>query len=659
MPAWQSPIDVAEGSHSANDPADLAMDAKGDTLLVWVQNSGTSSVIEAAWRPAGGAFNAPVRLSPPSVKAFSPTVAMDEQGDATVAWQSYYNPAHVVEVAWRPAGGVFSTLAKPLGGEESEDPVVAMDSRGDATVAWVLFNGVFGIVEAASRPAGGTFGKPVELSAYEMNAKELAIAMDPQDDTAIAWILNKSLPKSEPPYLVQIATRYAGAGFGAPTEFHLDHDYFPAVAMDSRGDATVVWGREDQGSETETIEASTRTAVSGGFEAPVVIAKHSSTLETSEVAHEVAMNAAGDTTVAWGSRRSVVGVATRPAGGSFNQAVELSSPNLYGGLPAVAMDDRGDSVVVWAGTGEAGSFPLGSTAQAGGMFGAPVFLSNAGDLTKPEIGLVQPVSVAMDAQGDAVSAWMSSNGTKDILQVAGYQATGPELEALQAPTEGQSGAALAFSVSPLSVWSTIASTTWSWGDGSPDTSGTSVTHMFDAPGTYQVSVSATDALGNVTDATSAITIQASPPTIQIPPIILPVPPPQRKTKIPQAIVSAFTPLFATRASNGGSTLGLLVGIAAVRGARDGDTILVRCIAGCQRPLREIVHVRRHHNARGAITISPPLLLHRATRIEIELLARGHVARFVQYRFSRTPRGVIAQIARKGCLSSTGRPRVCP
>jgi hypothetical protein len=658
-PGWTDPIDVAEGNHSADDSAEVAMDAKGDTMLVWAQSNGANTVIEADWRPAGGAFGTPVTLSLPSVNSYNPTVAMDPQGDVTVAWLSFFDAHKVVDIAWRPAGGVFSsTSAKPLINEESEPPVVAMDSLGDTTVAWVVYNGGYGVVEAASRPAGGTFGKPVELSTSGLNATVPAIAMDPRGDTTIAWILNNSIPKPEPPYLTQVATQDAGASFGAPTEFHLNHDYYPSVAMDSRGDTTVVWGRYEEAHELETTEVSTRTAGSESFEEPVVIySKPSSEVEARTTQYKVAMDGAGDTTIAWASHFSGMRVSTRPAGGSFSEAIVLSSPNLVAEQAAVAMDEQGDSVVAWAGAGEAGHFPLGSTKPAGGAFSTPVFLSSTGDLASPEIGLISPVSVAIDAQGDAVSAWMSSNGTRDVFQVAGYQATGPELEALEAPAEGQTDTALAFSVSPLSLWSTIASTTWSWGDGSTNTSGTSVTHAFNAPGAYHVSVSATDAFGNLTNATRTITIQASP-AIHVNPKTTLIPP-KSKPKAREAVVSAFTPLFVTKAEIGGSTLGLFVGIASVGGARPGDTIVVRCIAGCQRPLHEIVHVRKHHHSHRTISISPPLLVYRTTRIEIDLLAHGRVARFVQYHFVRTGNTLIAHPTHKGCLSSTRRPRSCP
>jgi hypothetical protein len=623
-------------------------------MLVWVQAKGENSTIEAAWRPAGGAFSAPVKLSSPSVSHnYFPVIAMDPRGDATAAWLSWHPSPNVVEAASRPAGGTFGepTTLSSVGGEADAPPLVVMDPQGDAKVAWVLYNGVLGLPEVASRPAGGAFGKSVKLTEENLDVVSPAIAMDPQGDTAIAWAASVYEGIFSRPTMIEIATQPAGASLGAPIRFPLGKADQPAVAMDSRGDITVVWSHYTTGHVT--IEASTRTASSEGFETPVVLSQSPvSEAEEYEIQPKVAMDAAGDTTVVWRGAGAGVKVATREAGGSFAAPIELDSPNLFGDLPMVAMDDRGDGTVVWGGRGEAGNFPLASTMPAGGAFGATAFLSNATDLLNS--GPV-PVNVALDSRGDAVSAWTSTDGTKDVYHVAGYQASGPQLEALQAPTEGQVGAALAFSVSPLSVWSTVASTTWSWGDSSPDTSGTGVTHMYGVPGTYQITVSATDALGNVTNTTRTVTIKPIPGG---PPPNPPEPPPRPKLMVPPAVVSAFTPLFATRASNNSSTLGLLVEIAAVRGARNGDTIVVRCVAGCQRTLRETVHVRRHHNAHGAIVITPPLVLRRSTRIEIELLERGHIARYVQYRFVRTRRGVIAYVTRKGCLSPTGQRRAC-
>jgi uncharacterized membrane protein len=62
--------------------------------------------------------------------------------------------------------------------------------------------------------------------------------------------------------------------------------------------------------------------------------------------------------------------------------------------------------------------------------------------------------------------------------------------------------------SPFDVWSAPVAVSWSFGDGASAT-GTSVTHAYAHPGTYTVSVTATDAAGNTTSDSGSITV--SPP----------------------------------------------------------------------------------------------------------------------------------------------------
>ena len=408
--------------------------------------------------------------------------------------------------------------------------------------------------------------------------------------------------------------------------------------MDSRGDTTVVWTRYDTESATAYIETSTRTTSTGEFTEPTTIwTAPSSYEEASKIQPKIAMDSSGETTIAWASHEGVR-ISTGPPGGPFGKAIGLHNPLVTEDGPAVVMDSRGDAVAVWELKSEAsGRFALGSTAPAGEAFGTPVYISSAG-LSMPEIPS-SPLSVAIDSHGDAASAWVADEGEHEVVQVAGYQAQGPRLDALLAPSEGQMDSALAFSVSPLSVWSTVASTTWSWDDGTPDTTGTTVTHTFEASGTYQITVRASDAFGNTTTTTHIITIQTAPLTTHTPT------PTQNTTQAsprlphtttPRSVVSTFTPLFATRASTNGQTLGLLVQIAAIRGVHTGEKIVIRCIAGCRSKLHETIHIR-HHNTHSTIPITPPLVLNSSTRIEIQLSAPGHSTRYVQYRFNHTKR----------------------
>jgi PKD repeat protein len=66
---------------------------------------------------------------------------------------------------------------------------------------------------------------------------------------------------------------------------------------------------------------------------------------------------------------------------------------------------------------------------------------------------------------------------------------------------------LSFSVSPLDVWSSLALTTWSFGDAAT-AEGVTVSHAYSNPGVYQVGVTSTDAVGNSASSTAKVTVFA-------------------------------------------------------------------------------------------------------------------------------------------------------
>ncbi len=119
--------------------------------------------------------------------------------------------------------------------------------------------------------------------------------------------------------------------------------------------------------------------------------------------------------------------------------------------------------------------------------------------------------VALDGQGDAAAAWSAFNGGFYLAEAAGFDAAGPAIGALSIPSSGGAGQTLAFSVSAADVWSPLGATTWSFGDGQ-SASGTGVTHAYAKAGSYNVTVSTADVLGNATTAGGVVPISGTPAT---------------------------------------------------------------------------------------------------------------------------------------------------
>lgn len=123
------------------------------------------------------------------------------------------------------------------------------------------------------------------------------------------------------------------------------------------------------------------------------------------------------------------------------------------------------------------------------------------------------------------------------------------------------------------------------------------------------------------------------------------------------LVAAFSPSFATRANLMGRSLGVLLGIPSITGIRAGSTVTIRCRHACSRRLKVVRHVGKH-DLRRPIRLRRVLVLRRRTIVQISVSQRGHVGRFVEYRFKRTRLGVVPYVAGRGCLGPNGVHETC-
>jgi FG-GAP repeat len=123
-------------------------------------------------------------------------------------------------------------------------------------------------------------------------------------------------------------------------------------------------------------------------------------------------------------------------------------------------------------------------------------------------------------------------------------------------------------------------------------------------------------------------------------------------------VGSFTPLLLLRAAIGKKGLGELVGVAGIRGVADGATVLLRCVAGCAHRLEVRIPVGRAVDARRRHMVAP-LVLGRATELEVAVSQPGRVTRFARYRFVRRAGSLRVLVASTGCRIANSRRAVCP
>jgi hypothetical protein len=495
-PAWlpDTPISVDAASES------VAVDAAGDTFIAY-QVSG-SLEIDLVTRPAGGSFGAPLKLSENGVLAAAPSIAVDAAGDAVIAWDQIslvdskvvYKPA----AATRSSSGVITPLGvlDSAGAENMVvSPKAAENAAGAAVIAWVPSS--TNAVEAVTRGAAGqAFGSETgDLGDTATPIGRMSDAVDSAGNDVLA---------------------FEGAGQAWILSGH-DGSWDTSPQQVSNGAATQISGVNLAVAGTQVLLAWTqgepaevfasRGTIADGLTLPVDLSDASQ----SSVEPSVATDPAGDAVVAWQAPPAVgnisdIRASVSLAGAPFplpTETAKLAEVADFGGRTSTVMGPTGQAIVTWISSAAANLISAGTSWTPAGGFTPVKTLSAPGE----EDELFQ--SDAADPLGDDLATWLNRSGT---VEVAVYDAAPPSLSAPTIPANATVGVPASFSIaSPLDVWSPPVTVNWNFGDGG-GTSGDSVTHTYAQAGTFPITVTAIDAIGNATTQSGSITVAASTST---------------------------------------------------------------------------------------------------------------------------------------------------
>ncbi|HEX4114923.1 MAG TPA: PKD domain-containing protein [Solirubrobacteraceae bacterium] len=496
---WLSPADLSEAGQSAGSPQ-VAIDGQGGITAAWSRADGGNYEAQATFRPAGGSWQTPVALSEAGYNAGEVQVAADPAGEVVAVWDTFPPAsARTIQVAVKsPLSGSWSTpVTLATIGEPVGEPQVAIDSRGNAIAVWEEQpqNPGYRFIQASVKPAGSTWSAPVDIS-EDTGGGDPHIAMDAEGNAIATWLGADA---------IESATRLASTGtWQAPVNVApsgLDaggHPGGPELAVNGEGNAVIAWSGASGNGANHIIQAA--TLVKGGaWQAPVEL----SSPAMNAAAPHVALDPEGNATAVWsgaeGSNNTVIQSATMPVGGAWQAPVEISETgekanNLL--EPQIAIDPQGDAIAVWEDVVGGNQIIQSSVkSREETSWQTPIVLSGTdANAVYPKVGL--------DSRGNAVAVWEQGAGSDDIIQAAGYDA-GPLLLGYRIPSSGTAGQPLYFSSSSTGVWSALEGTIWNFGDGS-SASGANVSHVYSTAGTYKLTLSSVDMLGNTTSGPSVM-----------------------------------------------------------------------------------------------------------------------------------------------------------
>ena len=499
-PTWLPDETVSGPAFSLTVNARVAVDRFGNSTAVWGQVALGVGRVQASHRPAGGKWSAPLTISDPARFAQGPDVVVDDFGTVTAAWLAAgAGGANQIESARLPLGGSWSSPTL-VGVAELVGPRLAVDDAGTVTAVWLEYRSRY-IVRTSSIAPGGTWTVGKDLSDTTVGSSGAQVAVDPATGAAVAvW------QTFDGTFSLIYASRRPPNGTWSSaqlvSEAGQNASNTPQVTIDGQGTATVLFGKYFSG-HYETYWSSAPSA--GPWSTPLALSKPGD-----PVADFVVTSTSGGEAIATWRQfvggKYVVFVSTRPAGGAWTAALPLSNGIGDAASLGAGTGPGGTAYVLWHWNPGTGTKLQLAQRPPGGPWSAPL------DVAPESTPMLDPVhSIGVDDGGDLAVAYLEGLPTPQTVAVRALDAAGPTIT-ISAPITGQAGTALSYAASATDTWSAVTGYAWSFGDGGT-ASGPAVSHTYTAVGSYPVTLTVTDAVGNATTRTATTAVAAPVPKI--------------------------------------------------------------------------------------------------------------------------------------------------
>lgn len=312
----------------------------------------------------------------------------------------------------------------------ARSPEVAVNARGDAAAVWVRGAGRDAAIVVSRRPSGEAWGDPTAISRRGRPAIDPDIAVDAQGRVVVLWrqvlgtriVQTRRGPRRQAVYVARARERGPeDPRWSAITTLSSRRQKVGPPELAVAGDGTAVatwhWGTGTSPGDpgfvgvVQFVERRSDASWTG----PARLSR--SPLCAQVRLPQTAMSGEGHAVVWWqcdlpGDRRTALAV-SRPPGGTFGSELELPFEAEREVRADLAIAPDGRAVAVSADGDGALSWWRGQVTTSLAVSALPVL--GAADRISPDAG---PPVVAVSAAGDALSAWISSDGRPRAAPIA-------------------------------------------------------------------------------------------------------------------------------------------------------------------------------------------------------------------------------------------------
>jgi PKD domain len=461
---WLAPADIGPSSSFSR----VGMAGDGTAIVAWSDGSGAHLRVRAP----GGELLPVQELDGPG--ALWLDLAVSSEGHAAIAWRN----GTTIRMRVRAPDGSLSPPVDLNSNPGNQEPTVAIDSQGDVTVVWRRTVSMSNSLLTRTLSAAGELSLPQQISETGVDSDNPDLALDDDGDALFAWRTSAGprarLRSAADGQLNPAGPIDLGVGYSAPV-----------VTSDADGDAVVGW--------KDGFAFLARGLSAAGVPTPTT-----HTIAPLTGAIDVAGTRDGFVRFAWGLQMppDPVRVQTRTllTDGTLTPVVDLTPSDQSAFNNVIAVGEGRDALVGWTRQGS----PDAAEAVVVDRTGA---LSPFGSVVDP-VGDSRVEDVAVDPAGHGVLLTETTGGgTRALL----WDPVAPRIDAVTAPDRVERADSAAFSVSGADVGGTPTAG-WAFGDGG-SAAGASVTHSFQRTGSFEVTVTLTDPVGNAARATRTVVVR--------------------------------------------------------------------------------------------------------------------------------------------------------
>ena len=183
--SWKAPVIISGAGYDASAPQ-VAMDNKGNAVVAWYQNDGANSrVYKSEYH--NGTWSSATAFSIAGKDAYSPRIAVDNNGNAIIVWfQIDGSSTRIFKSEYR--GSSWNTPAAISDSATSAyNPMIGMDNNNNAIIVWKQTDPSIMRVYKTEYRSGSWSAIPEAISNPATDASAVQVAMDDNSSAIITW----------------------------------------------------------------------------------------------------------------------------------------------------------------------------------------------------------------------------------------------------------------------------------------------------------------------------------------------------------------------------------------------------------------------------------------------------------------------------------------